>query len=237
MTSRIVRYGVRVFLLGVFLAGCLESNPQPSPGGGGLDEADAKGWAWDVAAEADADGNEGAQVCCDENGDCPGESACCTGGSSGLPVCLPEPEAGRCWEDNHCPPGEACVGASFCHCSVDCETTVVLGACYPIAVADCVDEHSCSCVEGGCVDGHGLIYYYPEGAGEFQNDNYDPPQELLDVAVARYECNVCECTSDWKIPQGDEWIDVDVAGFCESLVQQDDACGDCLTTWEWEPGP
>lgn len=97
-------------------------------------------------------------------------------------------------------------------------------------LAECLEKHSgCECYEG-CADGFTTLVYYPAEAGEFPEE-INPPAELLEAAVARYDCAVCACTEGWQVKIDGQWQEVDAQAFCEFLLQHDFECGGCLSQW------
>jgi hypothetical protein len=169
--------------------------------------------------------------CCTADAECP-DGTQCVGADSGSGICLAvPPKEWKCWEDKDCPQGEVCTQAEWCDCAGFCGA-FDFGYCQENWLAECVALHSgCECYEG-CADGFSTYVYYPEGAGEFPED-INPPQELLDVAVARYDCGVCSCTESWQVPVAGEWVDFEGGPeeFCIYLQEADEACGGCITQW------
>ena len=169
--------------------------------------------------------------CCDGQGQCPEGASCVPEGPAGG-TCMPAPSAGRCWHPDDCNVGQVCAGAYYCPCDADCSGQNRMGFCADPDLADCIEEHSgCHC-EPGCMDGFGVTVYYPEDAGPFAGD-MQPPPELLEVAVAQYECAICSCSEGWQIKVDGEWISPKngPAGFCEHLKAVDAECGGCLEAW------
>ena len=98
-------------------------------------------------------------------------------------------------------------------------------------LADCIAKHSgCECY-GDCADGFGVTVYYPKDAGDFPED-FSAPPELLEVAVAQYDCSHCEpCTEGWLVKVDGQWQPTDVVGLCQHVKEYNEQCDDCLKTW------
>ena len=173
--------------------------------------------------------------CCGPDLVCPEGTQCVPEGPSGFGTCAPvPPKEGKCWSDADCAPGQACDGAQLCPCDADCDSINSFGYCTDAALSECISKHSgCGCEEG-CMDGFWAVAYYPEGEGPFPADFW-PSQEILDAAVAWYECSICTCEERWHIKVDGVWIDdleEHVDGFCEFLLETQESCGDCLESWE-----
>jgi len=177
--------------------------------------------------------------CCLEDSDCP-ETTHCVGEAQGGGTCLPDLPYWLCWEDDECGEDESCYLQRWCPCDADCDFVNRSGSCKPNEFLDCVYKHSgCGCVEG-CVDGFGVTVWYPASAGTFPED-ISPPQELLEVAVAMYECSVCTCTESWYfrpdpvdivLPEDDQlWPVMDADNFCHDLLKYQEQCDQCLISW------
>jgi hypothetical protein len=218
MEHRIV---VMCILAAAVLAACMESNPQPSPGKG---QDESKTILADVAAPpeyADAmNGGEQAAAECVADAGVVDDAATDAGDAAG------EVEPG----DDATADGLPEAGLP----ETQCELSPADGAADlpPIpSLEECLETYAgCGC-ELGCMDGFWSALFYPSAAGQFPSD-INPPQELLEVAVAKYECSVCTCEESWHIRIDGEWAAVDLQGFCQHIVAQDTACGGCLTTWQ-----
>lgn len=201
----------------VFLAGCLESNPQPAPLGG----KDSGGGNYT--------------------------------GDSGVPTSLDEVvEGADAWKQGELPPPGDMIALDVSDIQVDLvpevwdveagDTVGELEAgalpdlgtdlgIDPAELAECMAMYSgCGC-EMGCADGFWSVVFYPEGAGEFPED-FSPPAELLEVALAMYDCSICTCEEGWQLKQDGEWVGTDPEGFCTFLLLHQAECDGCLTTWQ-----
>ena len=173
--------------------------------------------------------------CCGPDLDCPAGTQCVAEGPEGWGTCAPvPPKEGKFWSDADCVAGQGCDGAQLCPCDADCDMWNEFGWCMDAGLQECVQKHSgCGCEEG-CADGFWAVAYYPDGAGPFPADFW-PSQEILDAAVAWYECSICTCEERWHIKVDGVWIDdleEHVDGFCEFLIEYQESCGDCLESWE-----
>ncbi len=173
--------------------------------------------------------------CCGPDLPCPAGTVCAVEGAGGSGTCAPTPPKDYiCWSDADCAPGLVCDGAQLCPCDADCDMWNDFGVCTDAGLAECIAKHSgCGCEEG-CDDGFWAVAYYPEGEGPFPADFW-PSQEILDAAVAWYECSICTCEERWHIKVDGVWIDdleEHVDGFCEFLIEYQDSCGGCLESWE-----
>jgi hypothetical protein len=169
--------------------------------------------------------------CCTDDAECPAGTQC-VGGDGGSGICLIAPNKDfKCWTDSDCGQEGVCVEANWCECAGFCGD-FEMGYCQEEWLAECVAKHSgCECYDG-CADGFSTYVYYPDSAGEFAED-ISPPQELLDVAFARYDCGVCSCTESWQVPMDGEWVDFEGGPeeFCIYLKEIDGECGGCLVEW------
>lgn len=169
------------------------------------------------------------QGCCGADLLCPADAICVTEGAEGG-TCIEQAPAGQCWQDSDCAVGMACVGAVLCPCDADCMGLNTPGVCKTYGVAQCIEKHSgCECYEG-CADGFTTFVYYPTDAGDFPED-ISPSEELLNVAVAMYDCSVCVCGEGWQLKIDGDWVDVDVLTFCDFLDASDGQCSGCLSQW------
>ena len=200
----------------VFLAGCLESNPQPAPlgndsGGGNLMD--------DMGVPTSLDGMAAADMSLQELS--PPEDLSAQDLADlveDLPPELWEVEIGP--DDSS---GEL-EGGSLPDVGTD------LGI-DPAELAECMEMYSgCGC-EMGCADGFWSVVFYPEGAGEFPED-FSPPAELLEVALAMYDCSICTCDEGWQLKKDGEWVGTDAEGFCTFLLLHQAECGGCLVPWQ-----
>ena len=214
MSSRVC---LSTFVALAFLAGCIESNPQPAPldpdGGGGTQMADTgiptsidgSGWtasdsAADLVSPEDLSAPEVAEIVAD------------------LSLELWEVESGP--DDSS---GEL-EGGTLPDLGTDLSID-------PAELAECIEMYSgCGC-EMGCADGFWSVVFYPSEAGEFPED-INPPPEVLEVAVAKYNCSICTCDEGWQLKQGEEWVGTDAEGFCTFLLSHQAECGGCLIPWQ-----
>jgi hypothetical protein len=118
------------------------------------------------------------------------------------------------------------------------ETNVDDGAapCVPLAGVDprrldeCLAQNQgCAC-EPGCEDGFTTVVWFPEDQGPFPSDIFPSP-ELLNAAVARYDCSICDCHEGWSIAEDGVWTDVGVCQMCNHILTSDLQCGGCLVQW------
>lgn len=171
-------------------------------------------------------------ACCADDDDCPEGTRCVGGEEQG--ICLVEPDhPSKCWEDKDCDSSEVCIDAFWSGCGYMTTGPMDMGHCQDKALTDCVEKYNgCECVEG-CADGFSSVVFYSEEAGEFPAD-INPPEELLAVGVAMYECAVCACKETWTVPVNGVWEDFEGGPeeFCLYLFELDEECGGCLTTWE-----
>ena len=140
----------------------------------------------------------------------------------------------ECESAADCDAGEQCVDSYWAPCPYFFTDEFELGHCTETKFIACVAKHSgCACIPD-CADGYSVTVYYPEDAGVFPSD-INPPPELMEVAVAKYECGVCSCMETWAIKDADVWMDEELGGpenFCAFLLAIDEACGSCLVAWE-----
>jgi len=170
--------------------------------------------------------------CCVDDAECPEGTRCVGTGTEAAATCFVLPAKDyKCWDDVDCNPGEVCVNSKWCGCPYFfCDS--YLGNCKEEGLAQCIAKHSgCGCEEG-CADGFTTYVYYPDSAGEFAED-ISPPPELLEVALARYDCGICSCTESWQAPMDGEWVDFEGGPeeVCLYLQELDDECGGCLVEW------
>ena len=169
---------------------------------------------------------------CTTDDDCP-TGTHCVGEAMGGGTCLPDLTNSYCWEDEECLEGQRCYGQYWCGAADDCADPNSKGGCQDAAWVDCVEQYSgCGCEEG-CMDGFGITVWYPASAGNF-DEAIDPPQELLDVAVAKYVCAICSCEESWSFLQDNELQPLEeggAEGFCTELLKYQEECDNCLTTW------
>jgi len=212
------RFYLGFFVAALFLPGCLESNPQPAPldpdaGGGGAKHdsgvptnIDDVSWGGDIVAHETA--GPTADAVAEEVEDVPAD----------LPPELWEVEIEP--DDSS---GEL-EGGSLPDLGTD------LGI-DPAELAECMEMYSgCGC-EMGCADGFWSVVFYPVEAGEFPED-FSPPAELLDVALAMYDCSICTCEEGWQLKQDGEWVGTDAEGFCTFLLLHQAECDGCLVPWQ-----
>lgn len=93
----------------------------------------------EIAPDIDSDLPMAPIGCCYTDDDCPpdvgGATVFCVGQNTapdGLGVCLGPPEAGWCYADGHCGPGQECHGSAVCGCNIDCDPPYLgPGICVP----------------------------------------------------------------------------------------------------------
>ncbi len=175
-------------------------------------------------------------ACCAVDADCGQGAACYWNEPHDASICLPVPTAWyECWVDADCEPDEQCVDEYWAPCPYMMTGPFEFGYCQKSKFLECVAKHSgCDC-DQGCADGYSVTVYHPADAGEFPPAT-TPPQELMDVAVAKYECGVCSCTESWAVKDAGVWMTEelgnDAENFCAFLLAFDEACGGCLVAWE-----
>jgi hypothetical protein len=98
-------------------------------------------------------------------------------------------------------------------------------------VLACISDYGGCWCEPGCLGGYSDYVWYPSDAGGPFPSVVPPPQELLDVAVARYVCAICECIETWEVRRDGVWREVDGEAMCRWIVEYDGACGGCLERW------
>ncbi len=212
------RFCISVLAAAVFLAGCIESNPQPAPVGG--NDAGGGNLAGDTGVPTSLDGNAWSADSVSPEVATPED----LGGMEvhdlvpDLPLDLWEVEIGP--DDSS---GEL-EGGTLPDLGTD------LGI-DPAELAECIEMYSgCGC-EMGCADGFWSVVFYPAEAGEFKED-FSPPPELLEVALAMYDCSICSCEEGWQLKQNGEWVGTDAEGFCTFLLLHQAECGGCLVPWQ-----
>lgn len=177
--------------------------------------------------------------CCESDADCPQLDApftlVCRGrGLSGIPgwgECVPEPEEGRCWEDQDCPVGKECRSAALCGCLVDCDMVEGPGVCVgPEARCHTVSEEwireTCDAANVVIFDGSGCV------ATGYGRCNCEPFCDLVypDMESCLAECGGCQVFDggcDDAIPPAPWWY------FDGTQCVEEDSCtcGGCPGTY------
>ena len=120
---------------------------------------DCDGDGWDIPGNCKSTGGD---LCCMYESDCPqyymGEPMVCffeDGNPDAVGTCQNAAPLGKCWSSNDCYMEQACNGAIFCPCGMDCGYPgTTTGDCSPLPEKCCYSNEDCA-------DGHvcrGIVY-------------------------------------------------------------------------------